>query len=86
MDPECRTYIQVALKFSSVWSELVGLSKTKGGKVLTPLTRCKKGDGEVCILTRVNDGIFRNRNLTWKMVNPHNFILQSQVYFFIAKN
>ena len=40
MDPECRTYIQVALKFSSVWSELVGLSKTKGGKVLTPLTRC----------------------------------------------
>ena len=39
MDPECRTYIQVALKFSSVWSELVGLSKTKGGKVLTPLTR-----------------------------------------------
>ena len=30
MDPECRTYVQVALKISSVWSEVVVLSKSKG--------------------------------------------------------
>ena len=40
MDPECRTYIQVALKISSVWSEVVQVSKSKGEKVFTPLTRC----------------------------------------------
>ena len=31
----------LALKFSSVWSEVVGFSKSKGGKVIAPLTRCE---------------------------------------------
>ena len=42
MDPECRACIPFALKFSSVWSEVVELSKSKGGKVITPVTRCDK--------------------------------------------
>ena len=40
MDPECRTYVQVALKISSVWSEVVVLSKSKGEVWSTPLTWC----------------------------------------------